>query len=78
MPCCSWEKEHISSEALEAARIAANKYMVKVRSMMERGGSQWPAATIFLLRAGERVYFALAVSLMVALKRWLAPTLACF
>lgn len=25
----SWEKEHISSEALEAARIAANKYMVK-------------------------------------------------
>ena len=26
----SWEKEHISSEALEAARIAANKYMVKV------------------------------------------------
>lgn len=32
-PCCihlaSWEKENISSEALEAARIAANKYMVK-------------------------------------------------
>lgn len=26
---CSWEKENISSEALEAARIAANKYMVK-------------------------------------------------
>lgn len=25
----SWEKENISSEALEAARIAANKYMVK-------------------------------------------------
>lgn len=25
---CSWEKEHISSEALEAARIACNKYMV--------------------------------------------------
>jgi len=25
----SWEKEQISSEALEAARIAANKYMVK-------------------------------------------------
>jgi len=24
----SWEKEQISSEALEAARIAANKYMV--------------------------------------------------
>lgn len=30
---CSWEKEHISSEALEAARIAANKYMVKVSSL---------------------------------------------
>lgn len=27
--CCSWEKENVSSEALEAARIAANKYMVK-------------------------------------------------
>ena len=26
---CSWEKEQITSEALEAARIAANKYMVK-------------------------------------------------
>jgi len=26
---CSWEKENIGSEALEAARIAANKYMVK-------------------------------------------------
>lgn len=26
--CCSWEKENISSESLEAARIAANKYMV--------------------------------------------------
>lgn len=26
---CSWEKENVSSEALEAARIAANKYMVK-------------------------------------------------
>lgn len=26
---CSWEKENITSEALEAARIAANKYMVK-------------------------------------------------
>eukprot|EP00891_Asterochloris_glomerata_P006856 jgi/Astpho2/6856/Aster-06528 len=25
----SWEKEQVSSEALEAARIAANKYMVK-------------------------------------------------
>jgi large subunit ribosomal protein L10e len=25
---CSWEKENISSESLEAARIAANKYMV--------------------------------------------------
>ena len=25
----SWEKEQITSEALEAARIAANKYMVK-------------------------------------------------
>ncbi len=25
----SWEKENVSSEALEAARIAANKYMVK-------------------------------------------------
>ena len=25
----SWEKENIGSEALEAARIAANKYMVK-------------------------------------------------
>merc|ERR1712224_462993 len=25
----SWEKENISSEALEAARVAANKYMVK-------------------------------------------------
>lgn len=25
----SWEKENISSESLEAARIAANKYMVK-------------------------------------------------
>lgn len=25
----SWEKENISSEALEAARIAANKYMTK-------------------------------------------------
>ncbi len=24
---CSWEKENVSSEALEAARIAANKYM---------------------------------------------------
>jgi len=30
-PCCycSWEKEQVSSEALEAARIAANKYMTK-------------------------------------------------
>lgn len=27
--CDSWEKENITSEALEAARIAANKYMVK-------------------------------------------------
>lgn len=26
---CSWEKENISSESLEAARIACNKYMVK-------------------------------------------------
>lgn len=26
---CSWEKENITSEAMEAARIAANKYMVK-------------------------------------------------
>ena len=26
---CSWEQEQITSEALEAARIAANKYMVK-------------------------------------------------
>jgi large subunit ribosomal protein L10e len=26
---CSWEKENVSSESLEAARIAANKYMVK-------------------------------------------------
>ena len=26
---CSWEKEQVTSEALEAARIAANKYMVK-------------------------------------------------
>jgi large subunit ribosomal protein L10e len=24
-----WEKENVSSEALEAARVAANKYMVK-------------------------------------------------
>lgn len=31
LPClsCSWEKEQVSSEALEAARIAANKYMIK-------------------------------------------------
>jgi large subunit ribosomal protein L10e len=32
-PACvhlaSWEKENVSSEAMEAARIAANKYMVK-------------------------------------------------
>merc|ERR1712226_1693602 len=32
-PCCvhlaSWEKEQVGSEALEAARIAANKYMTK-------------------------------------------------
>ncbi|KAG2490121.1 hypothetical protein HYH03_011427 [Edaphochlamys debaryana] len=32
-PCCvhlaSWEKENVTSEALEAARVAANKYMVK-------------------------------------------------
>ena len=27
------EKEQISSEALEAARVAANKYMIKVRSI---------------------------------------------
>lgn len=29
--CCtnSWEKENVTSEALEAARVAANKYMVK-------------------------------------------------
>ena len=26
---CSWEKENVSSEALEAARIAANNYKVK-------------------------------------------------
>ena len=26
---CSWEKEQVSSESLEAARIAANKYMTK-------------------------------------------------
>lgn len=26
---CRWEKENVSSEALEAARVAANKYMVK-------------------------------------------------
>lgn len=25
----SWEKEHVTSEGLEAARVAANKYMVK-------------------------------------------------
>eukprot|EP00983_Pelagomonas_calceolata_P078678 1154337-Pelagomonas_calceolata.AAC.4 len=24
-----WEKEHVTSEGLEAARVAANKYMVK-------------------------------------------------
>ena len=24
---CSWEKEQLSSESMEAARIAANKYM---------------------------------------------------
>merc|ERR1712224_52169 len=33
LPFClhlvSWEKENISSEALEAARVAANKYIVK-------------------------------------------------
>ncbi|KAE8662558.1 60S ribosomal protein L10 [Hibiscus syriacus] len=33
LPCCvhlvSWEKENVSSEALEAARIACNKYMAK-------------------------------------------------
>merc|ERR1711924_481513 len=32
-PACvhlvSWEKENVSSEAMEAARIACNKYMVK-------------------------------------------------
>ena len=28
-PARSWEKENISSESMEAARIAANKYMVK-------------------------------------------------
>ena len=28
------EKEQISSEALEAARVAANKYMIKVRSLL--------------------------------------------
>merc|ERR1712216_1089073 len=28
----SWEKENISSEALEASRVAANKYMVKSAS----------------------------------------------
>ncbi|KAF5834482.1 ribosomal protein L10 component of cytosolic 80S ribosome and 60S large subunit [Dunaliella salina] len=32
-PACvhlaSWEKEHVTSEGLEAARVAANKYMVK-------------------------------------------------
>lgn len=32
-PCCvhlvSWEKENVCSEALEAARVACNKYMVK-------------------------------------------------
>lgn len=27
---CRWEKENVSSEALEAARIACNKYMVKM------------------------------------------------
>ena len=27
--CCSWEKEQLSSESLEAGRIAANKYMAK-------------------------------------------------
>lgn len=26
---CSWEKENICSEALEAARVAANKYLIK-------------------------------------------------
>lgn len=29
IPAISWEKENVSSEALEAARVAANKYMVK-------------------------------------------------
>ena len=40
----SWEKEQICSEALEAARIAANKYMVvragKVREKRERFGAR--------------------------------------
>lgn len=26
---CSWEKENICSEALEAARVACNKYLIK-------------------------------------------------
>lgn len=29
VPPHSWEKENVSSEALEAARVAANKYMTK-------------------------------------------------
>ena len=29
VPPRSWEKENVSSEALEAARVAANKYMTK-------------------------------------------------
>ncbi len=34
----SWEKEQVSSEALEAARVAANKYMTKVSSSRPGGG----------------------------------------
>lgn len=32
----SWEKEQVSSEALEAARVAANKYMTKVSRSIQR------------------------------------------
>ncbi|KAG0497102.1 hypothetical protein HPP92_001793 [Vanilla planifolia] len=44
----SWEKENVSSEALEAARIACNKYMTKAAGRMP---------SIFVLQTGMRGAF---------------------
>ncbi|KAK8333464.1 hypothetical protein V6Z12_A10G204100 [Gossypium hirsutum] len=48
----SWEKENVSSEALEAARIACNKYMAKLQTGM-RGAFGKPQGTCARVNIGQ-------------------------